>query len=252
MKAGVEQAGQVVYRGIWAVLARVFRVPEHPPTLPVAPGTPMRSFRPARAFLTYLRLGLLAGLAVESVALGVALTVALAANPWVGVALLIPAAAVIAVPAVIGLVALHLRYDTTWYVMTDRSLRMRRGIWTIHETTITSENVQDIKIDQGPIQRWLGIANVLVQTAGGGAPQPGQAGPNAAGHRGLIEGVADAPEIRDLILARLRESKTAGLGDEPGHEREAPDAHETAPGWTGAHVDALREIRDAVRQLATR
>ena len=64
--------------------------------------------------------------------------------------------------------AMHLRYDTTWYVLTNRSLRIRRGIWMIHETTITYENVQNVSVNQGPLQRIFGIADVLVQTAGGG------------------------------------------------------------------------------------
>jgi membrane protein YdbS with pleckstrin-like domain len=250
VKTTVDQAGRVIYRGIWGVLAHVFRVPEHPPTLPALPGTVGRSFKPAPAFLTYLKLGLLLGLAIETFALGVVTIAALASEPWVGLLVMLPALLAIAIPAVIGLVALHLRYDTTWYVMTDRSLRIRRGIWTIHETTITFENVQDIKIEQGPVQRYFGIANLLVQTAGGGgAVQAGKAG-QESGHRGLIEGIADAPTIRDLILARLRESRAAGLGDEPEHEHERAAAHGAAPGWTAEHVQALREIRDAVRRLA--
>jgi uncharacterized membrane protein YdbT with pleckstrin-like domain len=42
-------------------------------------------------------------------------------------------------------IAIHLRYDTTWYVHGDRSLRIRRGIWVIHETTLTFENIQNVK-----------------------------------------------------------------------------------------------------------
>jgi uncharacterized membrane protein YdbT with pleckstrin-like domain len=76
---------------------------------------------------------------------------------------------VLIAPDVIAYVGLHLRYDTTWYVFTDRSLRIRRGIWVIHETTITFENVQNVAVAQGPVQRYFGIADVIVQTAGGGA-----------------------------------------------------------------------------------
>ena len=78
---------------------------------------------------------------------------------------------------VIAYVAIHLRYDTTWYVLTDRSLRIRRGIWIIHETTISFENVQNVEVRQGPLQRYFGIADVVVTTAGGGARQAkGEAG----------------------------------------------------------------------------
>ena len=66
-------------------------------------------------------------------------------------------------------VALHLRYDTTWYVVTDRSLRIRRGIWVIEETTITFENVQNVSITQGPLERAFGIATLVVDTAAAAA-----------------------------------------------------------------------------------
>ena len=63
-------------------------------------------------------------------------------------------------PDVFAYVGIHLRYDTTWYVLTDRSLRIRRGILTIHETTISFENVQNVEVRQGPLQRYFGIADV--------------------------------------------------------------------------------------------
>lgn len=69
--------------------------------------------------------------------------------------------AFIILPDVVAYVAIHLRFDTTWYVMTERSLRIRRGIWVLHETTITFENVQNVVVNQGPVQRFFGIANVV-------------------------------------------------------------------------------------------
>src|SRR4029450_5644495 len=99
--------------------------------------------------------------------------------------------------------------------MTTRSLRIRRGIWTIHETTITFENVQNVEVNQGPVQRLFGVADVRGDTAGGGGPPAGYDGQAAMNTpRGLIEGVSNAPQIRDLILSRLRRSHFAGLGDE--------------------------------------
>jgi hypothetical protein len=44
--------------------------------------------------------------------------------------------------------------------------------------------------------------------------------------------------LRDLILARLRASRSAGLGEEQAMHHGA--------GWTPAHVAVLREIRDAL------
>jgi PH (Pleckstrin Homology) domain-containing protein len=149
-------------------------------------------------------------------------------------------------PDLVAYLAIHLRYDTTWYVMTERSLRIRRGIWIIHETTITFENVQNVTVNQGPIQRFFGIADVLVETAGGGSQHAeAHGGPTMAGHRGLVEGVSNAPEIRDLLMQHLRRSRFAGLGDELVHVPARP----AAPAWTAEHLAALREIRGAAEAL---
>ncbi len=243
----VRSASRWIYRGVWGVLVRWFRVPEHPPELPCLPGDSLESFRPAEGFLRYLKLQFWLGFAVLG---GVACFVwfaVLVASPVAGVVAAFPLATLIATLSASFYLAIHLRFDTTWYVMTGRSLRIRRGIWVIHETTITFENVQNVEIDQGPLQRWFGIADIRVDTAGGSQPQPGnQAGAAAAGHRGLIEGVRDAARIRDLILIRLRRSRTAGLGDEHGTD---PVANS---GWTSAQLAALREIRDAALALLRR
>jgi uncharacterized membrane protein YdbT with pleckstrin-like domain len=127
--------------------------------------------------------------------------------------------------------------------MSDRSLRIRRGIWVIHETTITFENVQNVTMRQGPIQRWYGIADVVVETAGGGSAHGAEGMQATAAHRGLIEGVSNAEQIRDLMMDRLHRSRSAGLGDE------APE-HALSGQWSSAHVALLREIRDAARRAA--
>jgi membrane protein YdbS with pleckstrin-like domain len=245
MNGKVEQLTAWVYEGVWGILARWFRVPREPPQLPVRPGEVAVSFRPAPGFLRYLKLFFWIALVPFDglVLLGwLGLTVAL---PQVGILLLPLALAIAVLPDVAVYVAIHLRYDTTWYVMTERSLRIRRGIWILHETTITFENVQNVAVNQGPIQRLFGIADVLVETAGGGSAQA-EAGAKLSGHRGLIEGVANAHQIRDLLMKRLRRSRSAGLGDEPTETMPNP------PVGLTQHVAVLGEIRDALAELASR
>lgn len=251
MRSQVEQATRWIYRGLWGVLVRWFRVPDRPPTLPAARGETPFAFQPAPGFLRYLKLQFWILLTIFDGAVALLWLAIAVASPVAGAILLLPAVVVAVVPDIVAYIAIHLRYDTTWYVMTQRSLRIRRGIWVIHETTITFENVQNIKISQGPVQRFFGIADVLVETAGGGSVQAGAHGgaQPGFGHRGLIEGVADAHRIRDLILARLRETRSAGLGDEA--EPEAAGGRIAAsPAWSAAHRALLREIRDAALRLA--
>jgi membrane protein YdbS with pleckstrin-like domain len=242
----VEQASRWIYQGLWSVLVQWFRVPEQPPTLPIPPGETLTAFRPAEGFLRYLKFEFWVVLTIIDGLILIGWLAALVASSLAGAILALPALAVAVLPDVVAYIAIHLRYDTTWYVMSGRSLRIRRGIWTIQETTITFENVQNVEVNQGPLQRWFGIADVHVDTAGGGGGKQAAAGhgsPGTAGHRGLIEGVANAPQIRDLILSRLRGSRTAGLGDEH------PSAG-AATGLSQEHVAVLREIRDLARQLA--
>ncbi len=241
----VEAASAWIYRGVWRVLVDWLRVPKDPPTLPSFAGDSVASFRPSEGFLSYLKFFFwFALLIIDGVLITFWLMILLAA-PLVGALLAIPVLALVVLPEVIVYIAIHLRYDTTWYVLSERSMRIRRGIWVINETTITYENVQNLKIDQGPLQRFFGIANVVVETAGGGATQ-GQGQAASAGHHGLIEGVAEAREIRDLILAQLRRSTSGGLGDD-AH----PSPHqEHASGLSPAQLAALREIRDLAQRAA--
>lgn len=241
----VEDASRWIYQGIWAALVRWFRVPAEPPSLPVAAGERLEVFRPSPAYLALLKMIFWIGLAAADgfmIVVWIFITVAL---PILGILLFPGLVVLVVLPDVLAYIGIHLRYDTTWYVVSSRSLRVRRGIWVIHETTITFENVQNVVVHQGPLQRWFGIADVIVQTAGGGSSPHGhgQGGGLAGGHLGLVQGVANAHEIRDLILTRVRATRSTGLGDERREDGE-PAA------WSAEEIAALREVRDAARALA--
>ena len=145
--------------------------------------------------------------------------------------------------------AARLDYEMRWYIVTDRSLRIREGIFGVREMTLTYANVQNIAMRQGPLQRLLGLADVVVRTAGGGSGlEHGKSG-SAAGeamHVGTLRAVDRAEEVRDLILDRLRRFKDAGLGD-PDDRRHVGPAHETE---IEATLRAAGEVRDAARLLA--
>lgn len=237
-----------IYGGAWGVLARCFLVPAEPPVLPSVAGEPIKSFRPAPGFLRYLLFQAALGFGVVTlILLGVAITI-LVADPAIGLPVLAVLLPLLVFVGAVAILAIYLRYDTTWYVLSDRSLRSRRGIWIIRETTITFENIQNVTVQQGPLQRLFGIADVLVDTAGGGGAVSNQqhGGASMTGHHGLIEGIADAPAIRDLLTAKMRASKSAGLGDEAVGETRR---HST--GWTAEHLAVLRQIKDVATGLVT-
>ncbi len=107
--------------------------------------------------------------------------------------------------------AQRLDYELRWYIVTDRSLRIRSGIWSVAETTMTFANIQDLRITAGPLQSYLGLADLEVSSAGGaGAKEPGA----STSHLARFSGVDNAEAIRDLIIDRLKKYRDAGLGDQ--------------------------------------
>jgi membrane protein YdbS with pleckstrin-like domain len=113
------------------------------------------------------------------------------------------------------LLLLRIDIDQRWYLVSDRSLRIREGVINMKEKTMTFANIQNVRIEQGPLQRWLGIADVQVRTAGGGGAASTEE-QNSGGkdmHVGYFRGVAHAGAIRDAVLERLRRHADSGLGD---------------------------------------
>lgn len=139
--------------------------------------------------------------------------------------------------SLVGLALVRLDFEKRWYVVTDRSLRVREGIVQIREATVTFANIQNISISQGPIQRALGIADLRVDTAGGGGGTThGRHGmPNL--HTVWFRGVDNANVIKELMQQRLRQLKDSGLGD---HDDAQPRAVRTI---SGNFLTALREVR---------
>jgi len=121
---------------------------------------------------------------------------------------------------------IRLDYELRWYVVTDRAARLREGVLTLTEMTFTLQNVQDIRIRQGPLQRLLGLADVELRTAGGSEASPGQPGHGSSTSRNLhlarFRGVDNAEMIRDLVLERMKRARDAGLGD-PDDAAGAPE-----------------------------
>jgi len=241
-----------MFERLRGLLLRLLRVPAEP--TPPQGARDVRVFRASERYYRYklLRWALSQAATLFGLIAGI---MALRAAPWVPRHLL-----ALETIAVVGFVlqlpftyaALRLDFELRWYIVTDRSLRIREGLETIREQTMTFANIQNIKVRQGPLQRLLGIADVEVRSAGGGAKTGGSSGQDKRDmHVGLFRGVDNADAIRAAVLDRIRRYRDAGLGDP---DDVPPTAHATltapaasAPAGTLAAAPALL---DAARELA--
>jgi uncharacterized membrane protein YdbT with pleckstrin-like domain len=232
-------------------IRRFLKVPPEPDP-PIGAPESVRVFRASRGFFRYRLLSW--GWRQVSAAVGLVVGISfLRFLPesvhddswygWLGIAELVGVAFYLAqLPFTLLLISFDYRYR--WYVVTDRSLRIREGLWKVQERTMTFSNLQNVSIRQGPLQRLFKIADLEARTAGGGS-KSGEEWEEGSDnlHVGYFRGVDNAEEIRDTILTRLRRARAAGLGDPD------EDAGEAAPETPGGVLDAAREVLEEVRAL---
>ena len=243
-----------MYDRMKSTLLWLLRVPPEPHD-PMGDVHSLRVFRAAPGYLRYLTLawalseiGILLGGLLVFIPLAIAAATGLAVILTTALGLV--AAMIFLGQAGLTFFSLRLNYEMRWYKVTDRSLRIRAGVWNVHEMTMTFANVQNITISQGPLERLFGISDVKVDTAGGG----GSSGSHGNGeglnlHVATFRGVDNPEEIRDLMLQRLRRLRDAGLGDlddAPGL-KSAP-VYDPAFGSTET-LEALVTFRDEARAL---
>jgi len=147
----------------------------------------------------------------------------------------------------VSFLMVRLDYRYRWYMTTDTSLRIREGITTVRERTMTFANIQNLSLKQGPVQRLFGISDLQVRTAGGGGSEGSEEGKKGQSeadnmHLGYFRGVDDAESIRDLILGRMRGLRDSGLGD--------PDEPEPIPEPAASRFDGGDLVAAASELLA--
>lgn len=142
---------------------------------------------------------------------------------------------------IVTFLARRINFRLRWYIVTDRSLRIRSGVFVVKELTMTYRNIQEIRVTAGPVQHALGLATVEVHAAGGG----GDGKHGGGGHVGKLEGLSNANEIRDLMVERLRQYRDSGLGDTP-HVDSAARESESEAAAARAVLDEVRALRAAL------
>jgi len=220
---------------------RLLKVPPRPDAPAGAPGS-VRVFRAARNFLYYRLVGwgvkqvgalwgLIAGLAV------IGYLPEFPYDHWLHRAEIF-GIFTFAAQLPFTFVGTLFDYRLRWYIVTDRSLRVREGIFKVNERTMSFANIQNLAVNQGPLQRLLGIFDLEVKSAGGGEKQQGKEEGDDL-HTGYFRGVENAEEIKRLILDRLRRLRDSGLGDPEEEEGEEGEAPAPAPAESSAESPAV-------------
>jgi membrane protein YdbS with pleckstrin-like domain len=235
-----------MYNSFRQFCERLLRIP-HDPAPPPGDHVSTRIFLAAPNYYKYLLClwGLRAAAGFFAVIVAIVIPLAALAftftkqgKAWAILLWLIPVVimALNIVSSVFLLAVLRLNFEKRWYVVTDRSLRIREGVTTVREMTVNFANIQNISISQGPLQRWLQIADLRVDTAGGGGGSSRGKERSENLHTAWFRGIDNANEVRELIQQRLRRLKDSGLGD---HEERV-----TSPNFefSAAMLAAIREV----------
>lgn len=123
------------------------------------------------------------------------------------------------------------RYRTMRYRFTDDGISMSWGILFRREIIVNYARIQDIHLRSNLVERWLGLARILVQTASG-----------SSAAELTIEGIREFEALRDFLYARMR-----GVTDSIHALTAAPAA--AGPAASDELVLALREAAAELRAL---
>jgi putative membrane protein len=119
---------------------------------------------------------------------------------------------------------------------------MKVGILFRREVNLTYARIQDIHLRSNILQRWLGLANVQIQTASG-----------SSGPELVIEGFKEFEAIRDFLYTRMRGYQTHGDASAHGPEKVAGSAQTSQPAAVTASAETeaitlLQSIRDEMKR----
>lgn len=120
---------------------------------------------------------------------------------------------------------LWIKYVTLEYRIDDEGVSMAWGFLFRKQILLTYRRIQDIHVKRNIIHRWLGLADVAIQTASG-----------TTGAEMTIVGVRNPERLRDYLYSQMRGAKE----DAAEHDDASIRADDEA-------LVLLREIRDALR-----
>jgi membrane protein YdbS with pleckstrin-like domain len=225
---------------------RLMKAPTKPPDAPAGSHGAIQVYRASPRFLTYRMLLFWIVISLNWIGPWVVCIVGVVEGDAGTILLGVVYALLLLLIQVCVYFAIRIDYDMRYYIVTDRSLRIREGAIIVKEKTISFANVQNLRVVRGPIMGLFGIWHLRVDTAGGGGSSDGKT--ERVAHRVQMAGIENAHEVRDRIRGHLRgQVASAGLGDLDDRDDDARAG--VAVG--GAFLEALRELQGATADLRT-
>ncbi len=134
----------------------------------------------------------------------------------------------------------YFRYQTMRYKFTDEGISMSWGILFRREIIINYARIQDIHLRSNLVERWLGLAKILVQTASG-----------SSSAELTLEGLKEFEAVRDFLYLKMR-----GVKD-PAHQPtafalSANPSSASDPELAAALRAVAHELRETRLALAAR
>lgn len=157
---------------------------------------------------------------------------------------------IVCVVTVVGIVILPIwllvgRFLTERYLermtctLTERSLKVTRGILVRNEMTVPLDKITDVGLVEGPVMRFLDLQAVKIETAG----------QSTAGAAVQLVGIVNARGFRDQVLAQ-RDLVSDRHGPPPSPTASTTEIGSDA-GAEGTQA-LLTEIRDALVRIEGR
>jgi putative membrane protein len=130
----------------------------------------------------------------------------------------------------------YFRYHTMRYRFDREGVSMSWGVIFRREIHLAYARIQDIHLTSNPLQRWLGLANVEIQTASASARA-----------EMTIEGLPAYEALRDFLYERMRGARATSSG----RARDLSSAQDALQAALVAATTKLRGAREALEQLAS-
>lgn len=115
--------------------------------------------------------------------------------------------------------------------LTDRSLKVSKGIWVQTEKTVPLDRITDLGIVQGPIMRYFDIEALSVETAG----------QSSSSSLVQLAGIKEGRKFRDAVLQQ-RDTVV-------GSSEEKMAVSNSSPTTGNKHMELLTEIRDTLMRI---